>query len=189
MRLSEAQREALRVHCGVMFQSGALFSELTVLENVLFPMQQHSALSKKTLTELALLKISMAGLSLADADKYPAELSGGMIKRAAVARSLALDPQILFLDEPSSGLDPLNASGLDRLILALKSSLGLTVVIVTHDIDTLATVPDRIAFLGNQKILACDTLQDLLTSDIPEIKAYFNNARAKRMIPRKVCHE
>lgn len=179
-RLTDAEREALRTQCGIMFQGGALFSELTVLENILFPMQQHSTLPEDLLHELALLKMNMAGLISKHAEKYPAELSGGMIKRAAVARSLALDPPILFLDEPSSGLDPVNAGALDQLILELRDSLQLTVVIVTHDLDTLATVPDRIAYLGDGRVLACDTLENLLQSTNPEIKAYFNNPRAKR---------
>jgi len=178
--LDAKDKEALRTRCSIMFQGGALFSELTVAENVLFPMLQHSHLEKPLLTKLAILKILMAGLNEDAAPKYPDELSGGMIKRAAVARALALDPELLFLDEPSSGLDPITASGLDKLILELRDSLKLTIVIVTHDLDTLATVPDRIAFIGQGKVLACDTLANLIKSDIPEVQDYFNNARAKR---------
>ena len=178
--LSSVQQETLRTHLGAMFQGGALFSELTVLENVLFSMNQHSSLSEEALRALAMLKILMAGLSADAANKYPAELSGGMIKRAAVARSLALDPAILFLDEPSAGLDPITANALDQLILNLRASLGLTIVLVTHDLDTLATVPDRIAFLADKKVVACDTLANLIRSPIPEVKAYFTNPRATR---------
>ncbi len=179
-QLSEKEKEQLRTQCSIMFQGGALFSELSVLENVLFPMQQHSALPLKDLKKLALLKIGMAGLNEDAIDKYPRELSGGMVKRASLARSLALDPQILFLDELSSGLDPVTANGLDHLILELRASLKLTVILVTHDLDTLAVVPDRIAFLGKGKVLACDTLPALLTSSIPEVQAYFKNSRAQR---------
>lgn len=179
-KLSNQARDQLQMQCGILFQGGALFSELTVLENVLFPMRQHSDLNKNVLTELAFLKVAMAGLSPEDAYKYPAELSGGMIKRAAMARSLALDPAILFLDEPSAGLDPVNANSLDRLILDMRASLKLTIVIVTHDLDTLAAVPDRIAFLAQGKVVICDKLQNLINSDIPEVKTYFQNPRAKR---------
>jgi len=178
--LNPKAQEQIRIHCGILYQGGALFSELTVLQNVLFPMQEHSQLSASLLEQLALLKIQMAGLSIADASKTPAELSGGMIKRAAMARALALDPQILFLDEPSAGLDPINASALDQLILELRASLKLTIILVTHDLDTLATVPDRIAFLGNGRILACEPLKAILNSPIPEIADYFHSARAKR---------
>jgi phospholipid/cholesterol/gamma-HCH transport system ATP-binding protein len=179
-QLSDAEKDQLRMNCGMLFQSGALFSELDVLHNVLFPMQQHSSLDKHFLEKLVLLKILMAGLPSDAATKYPADLSGGMIKRAALARSLALDPPLLFLDEPSAGLDPINASALDKLILELRASLGLTIVLVTHDLDTLAAVPDRIAFIGEKKVLAFAPLKDLLKSDIPEVKAYFDNARAQR---------
>lgn len=178
--ISAAHRAYLRTQCGVLFQSGGLFSELTVLENVCFPMKEHSAIDESLRTELALLKITMAGLSQEAAVKYPAELSGGMIKRAAMARSIALDPALLFLDEASAGLDPVNASSLDQLILNLRARLQLTIVMVTHDLDSLAAVSDRVAFIGQGKVLACDTLKNLLQSDIPEVKAYFQNPRARR---------
>ncbi|MCD6047949.1 MAG: iron transporter ATP-binding protein [Gammaproteobacteria bacterium] len=179
-QLSDSEKDRLRMNCGMLFQGGALFSELDVLHNVLFPMLQHSSLDRSFLEKLALLKVLMAGLPDEAAAKYPADLSGGMIKRAALARALALDPPLLFLDEPSAGLDPINASALDKLILELRASLGLTIVLVTHDLDTLATVPDRIAFIGDKKVLAFAPLKDLLGSNIPEVKAYFDNARAKR---------
>lgn len=178
--ITEAQRAYLRTQCGVLFQSGGLFSELNVLENVCFPIAEHSELDETLRTQLALLKIKMAGLAEEDCEKYPAELSGGMIKRAAMARAIALDPAILFLDEPSSGLDPISASSLDQLILNLRAHLHLTIVMVTHDLDSLAAVSDRIAFIGQGKVLACDTLEHLLHSEIPEIKAYFQNPRAQR---------
>jgi phospholipid/cholesterol/gamma-HCH transport system ATP-binding protein len=143
-------------------------------------MQEHSQLSLDQLTNLASLKIAMAGLKPEAAFKYPAELSGGMIKRAAMARSIALDPSILFLDEPSAGLDPISASSLDQLILELRASLKLTIVMVTHDLDTLNAVADRIAFIGQGKVLACDSLKNLLQSTIPEVRDYFQNTRARR---------
>lgn len=173
-------REEIRKRWGILFQGGALFSELTVLENVLIPLKLHSTLPIAELENIALLKIAMAGLPQNAAGKYPRELSGGMIKRAALARAIALDPELLFLDEPSSGLDPISADALDNLILQFKANLGLTMIIVTHDLNTLATVPDKIAFLGKGKILACGTLDELLQSTQPEVQAYFTNPRAKR---------
>jgi len=178
--ISSAERAYLRSQCGMLFQSGGLFSELTVLENICFPMAQHNTVDSAMQTQLGLLKLAMAGLQAEDAMKYPSELSGGMTKRAAMARSIALDPAILFLDEPSAGLDPINASSLDQLILNLRARLQLTVVMVTHDLDSLAAVSDRVAFIGQGRVLACDTLANLLQSEIPEVKAYFQNPRARR---------
>lgn len=173
-------QQDIRRRWGMLFQSGALFSELTVLQNTMLPMQINGHLSQADREELAYLKIAMAELPAAAAAKYPSELSGGMIKRAALARAIALDPQLLFLDEPSAGLDPVSASALDQLTLQLRHTMNLTILIVTHDLDTLATVPDRIAFLGEKRVLQVGTLAELLRSDHPLIQAYFNNARAKR---------
>jgi phospholipid/cholesterol/gamma-HCH transport system ATP-binding protein len=178
--LTPKQQAYLRTQCGVLFQTGGLFSALTVLENVCFPLVEHTAIHAAWREKIALLKITMAGLTEKDSSKYPAELSGGMIKRAAMARAIALDPMILFLDEPSAGLDPISASSLDQLILNLRACLNLTIVMVTHDLDSLAAVTDRIAFLGDGRVLACDTLEKLLSSDIPQVQAYFQNPRAKR---------
>lgn len=163
---------------GVLFQSGALFSSLTLLQNVLFPLQQFSRLNSSEQLKAALLKITLAGLEIEAANKYPAELSGGMQKRAALARAIALDPELLFLDEPTTGLDPNSAGSLDQLILQLRKSLGLTFVIVTHDLDTLWTVPDRVLFLGEGKVLAAESMKDLIKNPHPLIQDYFKGARA-----------
>lgn len=173
-------RQNIRKRWGMLFQNGALFSELTVLQNTLLPMQLNTTLAYPDMVELARMKIAMAELPADAADKYPAELSGGMVKRAALARAIALDPQLLFLDEPSAGLDPISASALDRMIMQLRQTMNLTIVLVTHDLDTLAIVPDRIAFLGEQRVLQAGTLPELLHSDQPLIRDYFNNTRAKR---------
>lgn len=164
---------------GMMFQQGALFSSLTLLENVMFPLKNETDLSLAEIEELARLKIAMVGLKSEAVYRYPSELSGGMKKRAAIARALALDPKILFLDEPTAGLDPHGASELDELILGLKQSLGLTIVMVTHDLDTLWRTTDRVAFLGNGKILACCPIKKMMLSDEPLIFSYFNDIRAK----------
>ncbi len=173
-------RQSIRKRWGILFQSGALFSELTVLQNTMLPLQLETRMSLTDCTHIAQLKIAMAGLPASAANKYPAELSGGMIKRAALARAIALDPQLLLLDEPSAGLDPISASALDQLILELRQTMNLTIIIVTHDLDTLLTVPDRIAFLGDKRVLQIGTLKELIHSDIPMIQDYFNNARANR---------
>ncbi|MAZ39429.1 MAG: ABC transporter ATP-binding protein [Legionellales bacterium] len=170
----------LRQRWGMMFQSGALFSGLTVLENVAFPLSEFTHLSKADIHELAYFKLQLAQFPAKSALKYPAELSGGMIKRAAVARALATDPELLFLDEPTAGLDPKTASGLDALVLELKSTLGLTIVMVTHDLDTLWTATDRVAFLGEQKVLANKPMAELVKDSHPLIQDYFANERSKR---------
>lgn len=150
-----------------MFQHGALFSALTVKQNVAVPLQEHTDLPARLIDELALLKIALAGLAPDAASLYPRELSGGMSKRAAVARALALDPEILFLDEPTAGLDPVSAEAFDALIVQLKSSLDLTVVLVTHDLDTLWRVTDRVAFLAAKRVAACAPIADLPATRTP----------------------
>jgi phospholipid/cholesterol/gamma-HCH transport system ATP-binding protein len=177
--LPYAQRRAVERRWGVLFQQGALFSALTVKQNVQVPMREYLTLSERLLDELALLKIEMVGLNPDAADKLPSELSGGMIKRAALARALALDPEILFLDEPTSGLDPIGAGEFDELIATLQRTLGLTVFMVTHDLDSLYTVCDRIAALGEGRILAAGTIETMLQSDHPWLRAYFHGKRAR----------
>jgi phospholipid/cholesterol/gamma-HCH transport system ATP-binding protein len=177
--MSSASRRAVERRWGVLFQQGALFSALTVRQNVQVPMREYLKLSEKLLDELAMLKIEMVGLKPDAADKLPSELSGGMIKRASLARSLALDPEILFLDEPTSGLDPIGAGEFDELIATLQRTLGLTVFMVTHDLDSLYTVCDRIAALGEGRVIAEGPIDDMLASDHPWVRAYFHGKRAR----------
>lgn len=169
----------LQRHWGVAFQQGALFGSMTVAQNVAFPLRKHTRLQDALIKELALLKIAMTGLAPQAAMQYPAELSGGMQKRAALARALALDPTLLFLDEPTAGLDPQGASGIDELVLDLRSSLNLTIVVVTHDLDTLWRVADRVAFLADGKLVAIDTMANLVKSTHPAVARYFNGPRAR----------
>ncbi|MCW5717243.1 MAG: ATP-binding cassette domain-containing protein [Bauldia sp.] len=164
---------------GVLFQHGALFSSLTVRENIEVPMREHLRLSQPLMDELALLKLDLVGLPRSAAEKMPAELSGGMIKRASLARALALDPQIVFLDEPTSGLDPIGASEFDRLIGTLRDALGLTVFMVTHDLDSLRAVCDRIAVLGDGRILVEGSLAVVTAFDHPWVRSYFSGERAR----------
>jgi phospholipid/cholesterol/gamma-HCH transport system ATP-binding protein len=178
-------RRATERRWGVLFQQGALFSALTVKQNVQLPMREYLTLSERLLDELAMLKIEMVGLNPDAADKLPSELSGGMIKRAALARALALDPEILFLDEPTSGLDPIGAGDFDELIATLQRTLGLTVFMVTHDLDSLYSVCDRIAALGEGKILAAGTIETMLASDHPWLRAYFHGKRARVVVPHE----
>ena len=165
--------------CGVLFQQGALFSSLTVLQNLQFAMREYLDLSERLLREIALVKLGMVGLDAAEADKFPAELSGGMTKRVALARALVLDPEVVFLDEPTSGLDPIAAGEFDSLIGTLQRTLGLTVFMVTHDLDSLSTACDRIAALADGKIVAEGTMADMLTSEHPWVQAYFGGKRAR----------
>lgn len=176
----------LRQKWGMMFQHGALFSSLTVLENIAFPLHEYTDLDNNMIAEIALLKLMLVGLPLESAHRYPSELSGGMQKRAAIARALALDPALVFLDEPTAGLDPHSASGLDELVLNLKSMLNLTLVMVTHDLDTLWRVADRVAFLGEGKVLAVGTMKQLSVMEHPLIKAYFSSPRAQAAYQREV---
>ena len=182
--LDEPQRNALDMRLGVLFQQGALFSSLTVKENIQVPMREYLDLPTSLMDELAHLKIRMVGLAADAADKYPSELSGGMIKRAALARALALDPELVFLDEPTSGLDPIGAAEFDELIANLRDSLGLTVYMVTHDLDSLFSVCDRIAVLGKKRVMVEGTIDDMLAYDDPWVQAYFKGKRARAIVPQ-----
>ena len=177
--ISDKEKTQIDMRMGVLFQHGALFSALTVLENIRIPMQQYLRMSPKLMNELARMKIELVGLEPDAADKYPSELSGGMIKRAALARSLALDPHIVFLDEPTSGLDPIGAADFDDLIADLRDTMGLTVYMVTHDLDSLYSICDRVAVLGGKKVAAEGTIEDMLESDVPWIKSYFHGKRSR----------
>jgi phospholipid/cholesterol/gamma-HCH transport system ATP-binding protein len=178
-KTTEAERARLSDRVGVMFQDGALFSSLTVRENVEVPLGNIEGLDPATREALARLKISLSGLPWLAGDKYPSELSGGMRKRAGLARALALDPEIVFLDEPTAGLDPIGAAAFDELIRNLSRTLGLTVFLVTHDLDTLYAVCDRIAVLSQKRVLATGTLDDMLEVDDPWVQDYFKGPRAR----------
>lgn len=180
-KIGERQAKTIQRRWGVMFQQNALFSSLTVLENVLFPLRTLTDLPLPIQNEIAYLKIALAGLPLSAASKFPSELSGGMQKRAALARAIALDPPLLFLDEPTSGLDPHSAQALDQLILDLRKTLNLTIIIITHDLDTLWMVTDRVAFLGEGRILATLPMKELVNESQPAIKDYFSSLRAERV--------
>lgn len=183
-QLDESQRNQLDMRLGVLFQQGALFSSLTVKENIQVPMREYLDLPTAMMDELARMKIRMVGLAADAADKYPSELSGGMIKRAALARALALDPDLVFLDEPTSGLDPIGAAEFDELIAKLRDTLGLTVYMVTHDLDSLFSVCDRIAVLGKKRVLVEGTIDDMLACDEPWVKSYFRGKRARSIVPQ-----
>ena len=176
--LSSAERRAMQARCGVLFQDGALFSSLTVAENIQVPMREHLSLTQDLMNQLAALKVAMVGLPHDSCTKFPAELSGGMRKRAGLARALSLDPEILFLDEPTAGLDPIGAAAFDRLIRDLQQSLGLTVFMVTHDLDSLAAICDRIAVLVDKRI-RIGTMADHMRDDHPWIQEYFHGPRAR----------
>lgn len=173
------QTDALQKLWGIMFQDGALFSNLTVQENVMVPMKEHADLPLRLMRELADQKIRMAGLETWAGEKYPSDLSGGMRKRAALARALALDPPLLFLDEPTAGLDPITAAAFDHLVRELQETLGLTVFLVTHDVDTLRDTCDRIAVLGDKRVIAVDTMDALRKHEHPWIKEYFGGPRGR----------
>lgn len=177
--LAEHERSLVERRFGVLFQKGALFSSLTVTENVALPLIEHAGLSRRDAEHLAAVKLALAGLPLSAADKYPASLSGGMIKRAALARALALDPDILFLDEPTAGLDPIGAAQFDQLILTLRDALGLSVFLVTHDLDTLYTITDRVAVLAQKKVLVADAIDVVSETDDAWIHEYFHGPRGR----------
>jgi len=177
--LDPFKRAKVERRFGVLFQKGALFSSLTVAENIELSLIEHAGLTLKEAKGLARLKLLLAGLPADASSKYPTELSGGMIKRAALARSLALDPDILFLDEPTAGLDPIGAAAFDQLILTLRDALGLSVFLVTHDLDTLYTITDRVAVLSQKRVLVADTLAQVAATDDPWIQDYFHGPRGR----------
>jgi phospholipid/cholesterol/gamma-HCH transport system ATP-binding protein len=166
---------------GILFQQGALFSSLNVRQNVQFPMREHLDLSPRLIDEIALAKLEMVGLDPTVAEKFPAELSGGMIKRVALARALALDPDIVFLDEPTSGLDPIGAAAFDELIRTLQRTLGLSVFMVTHDLDSLHAVCDRIAVLVDGRVIAAGPIEAMVASEHPWLKSYFRGKRGRQV--------
>jgi phospholipid/cholesterol/gamma-HCH transport system ATP-binding protein len=176
---TDAAREALEGRWGVLFQSGALFSSLTVRENVAAPMVEHTKLPVRMIDPLADNKLAMVGLEPRAGSLHPAELSGGMRKRAGLARALALDPELLFLDEPTAGLDPISAEAFDRLIRNLSEALHLTVFMITHDLDSLYALCDRVAVIADKKIAAVGPIDELVRSDVPWIQAYFLGPRGR----------
>lgn len=177
--LTGSQAMVARRRWGVLFQDGALFSSLTVAQNIQVPLREHFDISQELMNEIAAFKISMVGLPANAGPKFPADLSGGMRKRAGLARALALDPDILLLDEPTAGLDPIGAAAFDRLVRNLTDILGLTVFLVTHDLDTLHSVCDRVAVLADKRVLAAEPIAKLLDFDHPWVQDYFKGPRAR----------
>lgn len=179
LELDPQRRSQVERRFGVLFQRGALFSSLTLSENVALPLIEHAGLSRADAEHLAQTKLALSGLPAGAACKYPSQLSGGMVKRAALARALALDPEILFLDEPTAGLDPIGAAAFDQLILTLRDALGLTVFLVTHDLDSLYCLCDRIAVLAQKRVLIADTLEAVAAYDDAWIQDYFHGPRGR----------
>lgn len=179
LELEQPDGSPLHRRFGVMFQHGALFSSMTLADNVAVPLKEHTSLSGGLIREIVALKIALVGLPPDSALKFPSELSGGMRRRAALARAIVMDPELLFLDEPTAGLDPMIAAGFDDLVLELKRLLGLTVVMVTHDLDSLWRIADRVAVLGEGRVLGLGTMEALAASDDPVIRSYFHGPRAR----------
>ncbi len=177
-----ATRRAVERRWGILFQHGALFSSLTVRQNIQFPIREYLKVSQRLLDEITDAKLTMVGLRPEVGERYPSELSGGMIKRVALARALALDPELVFLDEPTSGLDPIGAGDFDELVMTLQRTLGLTVFMVTHDLDSLYTACNRIAVLGDGKVIAIGTMADMRASEQAWMRAYFHGKRARAVI-------
>ena len=179
MTIGRSDSARLQGQWGVLFQHGALYSSLTVMENVAIRLKEYTGLPAKLIREIVRMKINMVGLPDHAADLYPSQLSGGMVKRASLARALAMDPQLLFLDEPTSGLDPVGAEEFDNLILELRDMLDLTVVMVTHDLDSIWTIVDRFAVLANKKVIAEGTLDEVIQQPHPVIRQFFWGARGR----------
>ena len=177
--LSDDDALALRKRWGVLFQHGGLFGSLTVMENIGLPLREHTDLTDALIDEVAAWKLAMAGLKPEAGGLYPSELSGGMLKRASLARALALDPELLFLDEPTAGLDPVSADGVDELVLKLRDLFGLTIVIITHDLDLLWQVADRVAVLGQGKLQGIGSMAELKEMDNPDIRQFFDGPRGR----------
>ncbi len=179
IQLSARERSRIEQRFGVLFQGGALFTSLNLQENIAVPLIEHAGLKRPEAEQLARMKLALTGLPPEAAVRYPSELSGGMVKRASLARALALDPEILFLDEPTAGLDPIGAAAFDRLIVTLRDALGLTVFLVTHDLDTLYSTCDRVAVLSQRKVLVADTLETVAATEDEWIQDYFNGPRGR----------
>ena len=177
--IGDAGALPLRKRIGVMFQNGGLFGDMNVLENVGVPLREHTRLSEATSEQIADIRISLVGLDADAAVKYPSQLSGGMRKRASLARAMALDPELLFLDEPTSGLDPLSSDAIDELVLELQHSLGLTIVTVTHDVDSLWRIADRVALLANGRVAVEGTMEELAQSDNAAAREFFGGRRGR----------
>lgn len=178
--LDDKRTKRILSQMGMMFQHCALFSSMTVLENVMFPLLEYTNFSKKIIEEIAHIKLRMTGLKDEDHHRYPDEMSGGMLKRVGLARTLALDPKVIFLDEPTAGLDPNSASGFDELISDLQQELKLTVILITHDLDTIWSIADEVVYLGEKKVLFHDTVVNAANNqDIPELYRYFNGTRGE----------
>jgi phospholipid/cholesterol/gamma-HCH transport system ATP-binding protein len=187
-QLADEEAVALRRRWGVMFQHGGLFGALTVTENVGLPLREHTTLSDGLIDEIAAWKLAMTGLKPEVGAQYPSELSGGMMKRASLARALALDPELLFLDEPTAGLDPESASGVDELVLKLRDLFGLTIVMITHDLDLLWQVADRVAVLADGKVQGVGSMSELSKLDNPAVRKYFDGPRARTAQEQKTQH-
>ena len=181
---TDEQRRAIERRWGILFQQGALFSSLTVLQNVQFPMVEYLDLPQRLMDEMAAAKLDMVGLTRADHNKLPSELSGGMTKRVALARALALDPELVFLDEPTSGLDPIAAGDFDALIRTLQETLGLTVFMITHDLESLHTICDRVSALADGRVVNTGSIESMLACDHPWVQSYFRGRRAAALQTR-----
>jgi len=179
-KIGYKESRELKHNWGVLFQFGALFSSLTIAQNIELVLKEHTNLPKDIREAIVASKLELVGLSVDVGAMYPSELSGGMIKRASLARALALDPKLLFLDEPTSGLDPVGARKFDRLIMSLREILGITVVIITHDLDSIFSILDRMIVLADKKVVAYGTIEDILKSNHPFIEAYFKNEYVKK---------
>lgn len=175
--VAESVLRRRRQRIGMLFQNGALFGGLSVLDNITFPLREHTRLSRGVIEDLGLIKLEMAGLDTKAASLFPNELSGGMVRRASLARALIMDPELLILDEPTAGLDPVNAAKFDELILDLTSLLGLTVLLVTHDLDSLWRITDRVLFLGDGRVLEEGPVEAMSRSEIPQVAGYFKQRR------------